>query len=116
MIVEALKELKSTFNACEDSLGKLNSSYTQIRISKLLLSSFIVKLQPIKIEKNLEDYLSTLCITPKPPKTINTSDNANSVISTANIDVHSIFNESYQMTSKELTTIIKEKIKMINVK
>lgn len=78
--------------------------------------NFLVKLKPFAVEKNLDEYLSTLSITPKPPKTINTSDNANSVISTADIDVHMIFDESYQQTMRELSTVIREKVKMINMK
>lgn len=80
------------------------------------VNSFLEKLRPLKVEKSLDEYLSTLSISPKPPKSINTLENANSVISTADIDIYSIFEKSYQLTSKEISSLIKEKVKMINVK
>lgn len=73
------------------------------------------KLKPVKIEKTLEEYLATLSITPKPAPHDNI-EQANSVISTADIDVHKIFDDSYQMTVRELSVLIKDKLKMIHVK
>lgn len=76
---------------------------------------FVDKLKPVKIEKTLEEYLATLSITPKPAPH-NPTEPANSVISTADIDVHTIFDESYQQTTRELSALIKDKLKMIHVK
>lgn len=73
------------------------------------------KLKPLKIEKTLEEYLATLSITPKPGVNF-VEPVLNSVISTADIDVHTIFDESYQLTVKELSALIKDKLKMIQVK
>jgi hypothetical protein len=73
------------------------------------------KLKPIKVSKTLEEYLATLSITPKPAQKI-TPEPANSVISTADIDVHTVFEDSYHLTIKELSGLIKDKLKMIHVK
>lgn len=93
-------------------------------VRKLLLVSssvgvnfFLVvdKLKPVKVEKTLDEYLASLSITPKPaPRVI--AEPSNSVISTADIDVHTIFDESYQQTVKELSALIKDKLKMTHVK
>lgn len=72
-------------------------------------------MKPLKIEKTLEEYLATLSITPKPAPHQALAP-ANSVISMADIDVHTIFDESYQLTVKELSALIKDKLKMIHVK
>lgn len=69
----------------------------------------------MKVDKNLEEYLATLSITPKPATQL-PPEPANSVISTADIDVHTIFDESYQQSSKELSALIKDKLRMIYVK
>lgn len=69
----------------------------------------------MRIEKTLDEYLATLSITPKPAPHIS-AEPANSVISTADIDVDKIFDESYHQTTKELSMLIKDKLKMINVK
>lgn len=69
----------------------------------------------MKVEQTLEEYLATLSITPKPAAQL-PAEPANSVISTADIDVHTIFNESYQQTLKELNVLIKDKLRMIHVK
>lgn len=69
----------------------------------------------MKIDKTLEEYLATLSITPKPAVKI-PLEPATSVISTADIDVHTIFDESYQQTIKELSMLIKDKLKMIHTK
>jgi len=92
--VEVLRELRSALNVSEGALEKL---------------------KPVKIEKTLEEYLATLSITPKPAPH-ETAETAHSVISTADIDVHSIFDESYQLTIKELSALIKDKLKMMHVK
>lgn len=69
----------------------------------------------MKVEKTLDEYLASLSITPKPaPHVI--AEPPNSVISTADIDVHTIFDESYQQTVKELSALIKDKLKMTHVK
>lgn len=77
---------------------------------------FAEKLKPVKVDKTLEEYLATLSITPKLAPPPNTAEPANSVISTADIDVNTIFDESYQQTVKELSSLIKDKLKMIHVK
>jgi hypothetical protein len=63
----------------------------------------------------LEEYLATISITPKPAQKI-APEPANSVISTADIDVHTVFENSYQLTLKELSGLIKDKLKMVLVK
>lgn len=69
------------------------------------------------MEKTLNDYLASLSITPKEPAPITTPpDGSQGVIAALNLDVHSIFEESYQLTVKELSTLIKDKIKLINIK
>lgn len=73
------------------------------------------KLKPLKIEKTLEEYLATLSITPKPATHV-TAESVNSVISTADINVHTIFDESYQLTVGAMSALIKDKLKMIQVK
>ena len=70
----------------------------------------------MKVDKTREEYLATLSITPKFSPPPNTADPANSVISTADIDVQTIFDESYQQTVKELSALVKDKLKMIHVK
>lgn len=117
LVVEALRDLRVTLGLCEQSLGELENANLIFNFKLTSFKSSIsVKLKPFTVDKTLEEYLSTLSITPKPPKSINTSDNANSVISTADIDVHSIFDESYQLTLKEMSSLLKEKMKMISVK
>lgn len=69
----------------------------------------------MKVTKTLEEYLATLSITPKPAQII-APEPANSVISTADIEVHSVFDKSYQLTLKELSGLIKDKLKMVHVK
>lgn len=79
------------------------------------LSTLLEKLKPVKVKKTLDEYLATLSITPKPAPH-NHHEPANSVISPADINVHTIFDESYHQTVKDLSTLIKEKLKMIHVK
>lgn len=69
----------------------------------------------MKVEKTLEEYLASFSITPKPAPHVN-AELPNSVISTADIDVHAIFDESYQYTVRELSVLIKDKLKMTHVK
>lgn len=78
-------------------------------IAKRLLN-ILENLKPVKIEKTLEEYLATLSISPKPMQ--RPAEPANSVISMADIDVHTIFDESYDQTARELTMLIKDKLKM----
>jgi hypothetical protein len=69
----------------------------------------------VTVTKTLEEYLATLSITPKPAQKI-APEPANSVISTADIDVDTVFDKSYQLTLKELSGLITTKLKMIHVK
>lgn len=50
-----------------------------------------------------------MSITPKPTQSNETA----TAITTVDIDVHTIFTENYQQTTKELTALIKDKLKMI---
>lgn len=68
------------------------------------------------MEKNLHEYLASLSITPKEPNKTNSNETATSVIAPVNIDIHTIFDENYQQSVKELSMLIKDKLKMINVK
>lgn len=77
----------------------------------------IGKLKPVKVEKTLNEYLASLSISPKEATQLNsTSTEAHGVITSITLDVHSIFDESYQFTTKELSLLIKDKLKLINVK
>lgn len=78
-------------------------------IAKRFLN-ILENLKPVKIDKTLEEYLATLSISPKPVE--RPAEPANSVISTADIDVHTIFDDSYHQTARELTMLIKDKLKM----
>lgn len=80
----------------------------------IILHTQTDKLKPVKVEKNLNEYLASLSITPKEPtKVVN---NETSVITLVNIDIHTIFDENYQQSVKELSMLIKDKVKLINVK
>lgn len=75
------------------------------------------KLKPFKVDKTLNEYLASLSISPKEPTQITTPpDGSQGVISALNLDVHLIFEESYQLTVRELSTLIKDKLKLINIK
>lgn len=113
LTTEVLKELRSAFSASESALGKnMTCNSSDYQLSFPVISE---KLKPVKIEKTLEEYLATLSISPKPAPH-ESLEPVNSVISTADIDVHTIFDESYQLTIKELSALIKDKLKMIHVK
>jgi hypothetical protein len=73
------------------------------------------KLKPMKVEKTLHEYLASLSINPKEPNE-SKMEPANSVITAFDVDIHTIFEESFQQTVRELSTLIKEKLKLINVK
>lgn len=78
------------------------------------MTYFTEKLKPLKVEKNLSEYLASLSITPKEPNKSN--NNETSVITTVDIDIHTIFDENYQQSVKELSMLLKDKLKLINVK
>ncbi|XP_070505288.1 phagocyte signaling-impaired protein [Chironomus tepperi] len=94
LITEIIRNLKSALNTAEKSLEKL---------------------KPLKVEKNLNEYLASLSINPKESNKTNNSETT-SVITTVNIDIHTIFDENYQQSVKEISMLIKDKLKLINVK
>jgi hypothetical protein len=69
----------------------------------------------MKIEKTLNEYLASLSITPKTDEEPNNVQTT-TAITTVEIDVYTIFGESHQQIVKELKSLIKDKLKMINVK
>lgn len=89
----------------------------QFKLNKIIqLFRFSDKWQPQKIEKTLNEYLASLSITPKPSETIKTEAATTTALTIVDINVNTIFNESHQQTTKELKSLIKDKLKMINVK
>lgn len=74
-----------------------------------------MKIKPQKIEKTLNEYLASLSIIPKESKKVDQSESTTTVLS-IDIDIHTIFDESYHQTMKELSLLIKDKLKLINVK
>lgn len=68
----------------------------------------------MKIEKTLNEYLASLSITPKTVEQNNVQ--TTTAITTVDIDVYTIFGESHQQIVKELKSLIKDKLKMVNVK
>ncbi|CRK99230.1 CLUMA_CG012680, isoform A [Clunio marinus] len=94
LTVEVMRELRNILSLSESSLDKL---------------------KPVKVEKTLDEYLATLSINRK-PTSHKTESPATCVITMIDIDVHTVFEDSYQQTAKELSTLIKDKLKMIYVK
>ncbi|KAG5676038.1 hypothetical protein PVAND_005893 [Polypedilum vanderplanki] len=94
LILDVIKELKNLLSLAE---------------------SCLVKLKPQRIEKTLNEYLASLSIIPKESKKVNQPDSTTTVLS-IDIDIHTIFDESYHQTVKELSLLIKDKLKLINVK
>ena len=110
-VVEVLRELKICFVAAENVIG--NTFFQHIISLFVLKVLFVVdNWTPIKIEKTLNEYLASLSITAKSEQSGETA----SAITTADIDVHTIFDESHQQTTKELRALIKDKLKMIHFK
>lgn len=70
------------------------------------------------MEKTLNEYLASLSITPKEPNktVIAATESSHGVITAINLDVHTIFDDSYQQTVKELSMLIKDKLKLMNFK
>jgi hypothetical protein len=76
---------------------------------------FTAKLKPLKVERSLNEYLATLSITPKEINKEAQTESTTTVLS-IEMDIHTIFDESYQQSVKELSLLIKDKLKLINVK
>ena len=76
---------------------------------------FTAKLKPRKLERTTTEYLASLSISPKEPNQTVT-ESTTSVIAAIDIDVYTIFDENYQQTVKELSALIKDKLKLINIK
>lgn len=72
----------------------------------------------MKVEKTLNEYLASLSITPKEPNqtVIAATESSHGVIAAIDLDVHTIFDDSHQQTVKELSLLIKDKLKLINLK